>query len=490
MKMVKSLLLGSATGIVAVAGAQAADLPVKAKPVEYVKVCSLYGAGFYYIPGTDICLKVGGVVRAEYAYGNIGNSMTNLDNTGPDGQRTRISGPDWNQRSRAYATFDSRQQTAYGTLRTYFNVGFSYDITNARPAAGLYANRAFIQIAGFTFGTATSFYDFYSSPATSYSVPWTSDTGDSGWKVLAYTAQLGNGVSATLSLEEPRRTSVSNGSITNTFALAALPTPDQIKVRFPDLVANLRVDQAWGSAQVMGAIHDVSGGYYGTTLTGSAANGHPADKLGGAVGAGIKINTPFISPGDYLQAQVNYCVGATGYCAITPSGSASPAIFNGGTSLGWGFFSDALFSGATAATGTELQLTTAWSAHAAYEHFWTPALRTSFVVGYTNIRYNDAATAIYCSSTVTSGLVAFTNGCGPGAANWSHLSLSSRTQWNITKDFYIGLEQYYARLYTASRGNSGTYQGAAGQAQPAGLRTFEDQNVWVTRFRVHRDIVP
>ena len=54
MKMVKSLLLGSAAGLVAVAGAQAADLPVKAKPVQYVKICSLYGVGFYYIPGTDM----------------------------------------------------------------------------------------------------------------------------------------------------------------------------------------------------------------------------------------------------------------------------------------------------------------------------------------------------------------------------------------------------------------------------------------------------
>ena len=67
MKMVKSLLLVSAAGLVAASGAQAADLPVKAKPVEYVKVCSLYGAGFYYVPGTDICLKVGAYFRAEYA---------------------------------------------------------------------------------------------------------------------------------------------------------------------------------------------------------------------------------------------------------------------------------------------------------------------------------------------------------------------------------------------------------------------------------------
>src|SRR3954463_4942069 len=74
MKMVKSLLLGSAAGLVAVAGAQAADLPVKAKPVEYVKICSIYGAGFFYIPGTDTCIKIGGWVRAEYPFGNAGGS--------------------------------------------------------------------------------------------------------------------------------------------------------------------------------------------------------------------------------------------------------------------------------------------------------------------------------------------------------------------------------------------------------------------------------
>ncbi|MEA2978199.1 MAG: hypothetical protein QOF09_22, partial [Alphaproteobacteria bacterium] len=88
-----------------------------------MKVCSLYGAGFYYIPGTDICLKVGAYFRAEYAVGNHGSSLTNLDATGGDGQRTRITGPDYQQRARAFIFLDSRQQTAYGTLRAYFNVG-------------------------------------------------------------------------------------------------------------------------------------------------------------------------------------------------------------------------------------------------------------------------------------------------------------------------------------------------------------------------------
>ena len=93
MKMVRSLLLGTAAGFVAVAGAQAADMPVKAKPVQYVKICTLYGDGFYYIPGTDICLKIGGYVRAEYAY-NYGPSMTNGPFANVAGYQTRSDGQD------------------------------------------------------------------------------------------------------------------------------------------------------------------------------------------------------------------------------------------------------------------------------------------------------------------------------------------------------------------------------------------------------------
>ncbi len=140
MKMVKSLLLVSAAGLVAVSGAQAADLPVKAKPVEYVKVCSLYGAGFYYIPGTDICLKVGAYFRAEYAYGNMASSLTNLDQSGADGQRTRITGRTTSSALARSSSWIRRQQTAYGTLRAYMNVGnyerLPDDVTTAPQRRG------------------------------------------------------------------------------------------------------------------------------------------------------------------------------------------------------------------------------------------------------------------------------------------------------------------------------------------------------------------
>src|SRR5690349_10506509 len=111
MKMVKSLLLGSAAGLIAVAGAQAADLPVKAKAVEYVKVCSLYGVGYYYIPGTDTCIKIGGYVRYE-AYHNESGGL--YSEATPQGSNTRHGSP-FGMQARFRMSADVRTQTEYGT---------------------------------------------------------------------------------------------------------------------------------------------------------------------------------------------------------------------------------------------------------------------------------------------------------------------------------------------------------------------------------------
>ena len=63
MTLIKSLLLGSAAGIVAVATAQAADLPTrKAAPVEYVRVCNVGGITGWTLPGSDTCVKFSGYI--------------------------------------------------------------------------------------------------------------------------------------------------------------------------------------------------------------------------------------------------------------------------------------------------------------------------------------------------------------------------------------------------------------------------------------------
>ena len=143
MKLVKSLLLGSAAGLAAVAGAQAADLPMrKAAPVEYVRVCSAHGVGFFYIPGTETCLRVSGFARFEY---NVASTRRwAQDNTG--------------FRSIGRLNLDARTQTAYGTLRSFvrfdmarrtghFFSGTAIRRGEAEPASGIdFFNKAQTQI--------------------------------------------------------------------------------------------------------------------------------------------------------------------------------------------------------------------------------------------------------------------------------------------------------------------------------------------------------
>src|SRR5438034_4012099 len=115
MKMIKSLILGSTAGLIAMSGAQAADLPVKAKAVEYVKVCNLYGAGFWYVPGTDTCMKIGAFLRTSY--GVNANGTTPI--SGGAGRFDRTDTTFFAFQIRSAATFDVRTQTDYGTLRSY-----------------------------------------------------------------------------------------------------------------------------------------------------------------------------------------------------------------------------------------------------------------------------------------------------------------------------------------------------------------------------------
>lgn len=123
MKMVKSLVLGSAAALVAMGGAQAADLPVKAKAVEYVKVCSLYGAGFWYIPGTDTCIKIGGYLRVDMVVNSNSDDSGNMSGAGGANNRF-TNGYTW--RSREDLNIDTRTATEYGVLRTFWDATFSW----------------------------------------------------------------------------------------------------------------------------------------------------------------------------------------------------------------------------------------------------------------------------------------------------------------------------------------------------------------------------
>jgi hypothetical protein len=502
MKVVKSLLFGSAAGLVAVGGAQAADLPVKAKPVEYVKVCSLYGAGFFYIPGTDTCIKIGGRIRVQADY-NAGAGGTPVgigsSTEAPQGDFTRNATNDVNFRTRIYFSIDARQQTDFGTLRSYFRMGVNQttpaDAGGASSTAVAFWDRAFIQLAGFTVGRAVSFYDGITVSTFSYSFTrTTADMGDAvGITLWAYTAQLGNGISATVSAEDPNgRTKLvdnmalaawSYGVNTNSNGLAANAGNG---FGFPDVVGALRVDQAWGSAQVMAAMHDASGSYYSQPNSALTLNGHPDNAYGWAVGAAAQINLPnFGATGiansqpnvDQIQVQALYTRGAAGYAtdAVGPT-----LLANGANAAAVGWLVDGVY-----ATGSDVELTTAWSAWAGYQHIWTPNWRTSLYGGYLNVSYDSAATSLICAPR-TPGLGFILSAGSPCNPDFSVWQVGSRTQWNPVSQLDVGLDVIYSHVDTAFAGATSS------TALPfkAGTVTFADEGVVSAMFRVQRNFWP
>src|ERR1700684_3961382 len=124
MKGFKSLIVGSAASIVGVTGAYAADLPVKAKAVEYVRICSLYGAGFYYIPGTDTCIKLSGYLRMDVLANS--NSVDTGNTNLPASAMNRFTNA-FTWRSREDFDIDPRTATEYGVVRTFFDATFTWD---------------------------------------------------------------------------------------------------------------------------------------------------------------------------------------------------------------------------------------------------------------------------------------------------------------------------------------------------------------------------
>ena len=173
----------AAAAVVGLAGtAQAADLAKKAPAAaNYVKVCDAYGAGYFYIPGSDTCLKIGGFVRFQ---GTVYGPTKNWDNQhgtwgwsrGHNGIATL---------ARADIQLDARTNTEMGLLRSFIEViadnGSYGTITNN---TNTYVNQAFIQFGGLTAGRAQSFFDFVTNATlTSTATP----NPDAKVNLLAYT---------------------------------------------------------------------------------------------------------------------------------------------------------------------------------------------------------------------------------------------------------------------------------------------------------------
>jgi hypothetical protein len=148
---IKSLLIGSAAALAAVSGAQAADAIVAAEPepLEYVRVCDAFGAGFFYIPGSETCLKIGGYIRFQTNFG-----------------RDQSGTSDWDTFTRAQLDIDTKTDTEIGTVRGFISLRGNADAgtggavaNSSNTGSGVAVNQAFIEFAGLRVGKFYSWWD-------------------------------------------------------------------------------------------------------------------------------------------------------------------------------------------------------------------------------------------------------------------------------------------------------------------------------------------
>jgi len=225
---IKSLLLGSAAVLVAATGARAADAIVIAEPepVEYVRVCDTYGAGYFYIPGTETCMRIHGYVRAEATAGDnvyatrlskeirVRNTAAPYAYTGvriSSGVDNTIDERDtYDWMTRAAVRFSTASETELGTLRTYIDTRFQWADGRDAGSTGTLRN-AWIELGGFRVGMGdTSFVSW----TNSYGTVWNDDVITQLGKrtnFLSYTFNAGNGLSAMIALEQGNNQADGNG---------------------------------------------------------------------------------------------------------------------------------------------------------------------------------------------------------------------------------------------------------------------------------------
>ena len=410
---------------VLVGRAQGADLPARpAVAVDYVQVCSTHGVGYFAIPGTETCLRIGGRVRVEYRYLEPGNRASDAIST----------------RARGRIELDARTATAYGALRTFVR----YEVTRNTGSYGsntFNLDRAFVQFGGLTAGRTQSYFDFYTNDYNFGAIL----VSDFNTQVLAYSAKFGSGWTASVALEDGIERRFLRNPNGPDFPGEAFAPPG---LRMPDVVGQLLVDQSWGKAQASAALHQIRS----DNLRPGLVPDFSGTEYGFAVQGGVQIKLPAIADGDQLWLQGAYTRGALSYLGF------------GNTDVGnLGLTQTDAYVDALGQT----KLSEGWAANALFLHYWTPGIRQAAFVSYGIIDYPGAASFV----TPAGGRLGFV-----GLTDWR---VGTNLSWLPTRGFYIGIEGLYRSVDPKGR--------VPVDNDPAALRLIGRENAMEARLRVQRD---
>ena len=339
MMNIKGLLFGSAAALVAVSGARAADAVVmpEPEPMEYVRVCDVYGAGFYYIPGTETCLQISGEVWYEMG-ATSDNGLTDTPNYygyAPDG---------WNKMTHARVNFDVRSETEWGTLRGYIRLQSEWGL----PGDGaVEADQAWLALGGLRMGyTESAWVESFKGGVAAY--------GSHSWGGLYYGDQQRHQISYSFGSEEA-------------FA-ATLSLEDDALAGdgyVPDVVAVLSYNQAWGGVWAKFG-YDEDRTIVGTTPVGEIGDSGFGAQVGlqyniGADGSSLRLLA------FYADSDNAYSTGSA--LGVAPEWSALASYYhqftpNFGASVGFQYFSNLYAAGSNLSTDVDafaVELSTVWT---------------------------------------------------------------------------------------------------------------------------------
>ncbi len=270
---IKSLLLGSAAALAAVSGAHAADAVVAAEPepLEYVRICDAYGAGYFFIPGTETCLKIGGKVRTEGQWYDPYNPNSRF-------------GTKWH--TRAELRLETATDTEYGPLKTNTELRWDWNDGSATSTNLLHAS---ISLGGFTVGKEDSQFNVFTGYAGDVINDDVVYDGPYELNQITYNYDAGNGFTAVISLEDSNSGTDATGS----------NGEDSSDHYAPDVVAGAGFKSgAWGFKVVGGYDSIVEegaikarvdadfGGFSAFLMGGWNTDGDKLNKYAGANGAG------------------------------------------------------------------------------------------------------------------------------------------------------------------------------------------------------------
>jgi len=266
----------------------------------------------------------------------------------------------------------------------------------------------------------------------------------------------------------------------------------------PDIVGNIRVDQAWGLFQVSGAVHEVNASYNilgagGVPTALSEISGNPETKYGGSVMAALQIKNIPTGPGDDFKMDVSFARGDTKNVISTSATSPNFAMFGstGRTgayqSVGFGQTSDGVYLPAIFGGTGDIKLTDAWGIRGAFNHNWDPYWSTSLWGSYSQVMYRGAegdltsARGQYCASYTAGKVVSADFSCNP---SYNVAQIGAVTRWTPVKNLTFSAE---VGAFFLDQKFTGASTLTATAPKPTTLYEYRDQSTVFLNVRAQRN---